>query len=130
MTEETPTFQFALVSEDEKWDRIHSIFNGGYVQKPTVGRIVHYTHAALVGDNGEGFPEIDLVTHAALIMSVGEGYNAFLHIHPARTRRKVFGSVDEYEHNFVEPPLTRTHFDVGTPYSETPKPGHWSWPPR
>lgn len=103
---------------------------GGYVQKPAVGRIVHYTHAALVGDNGEGFPEIDLVTHAAMILSVGEGYNAYLHIHPAMTRLKVLGSVDKYTVNCVEPPLTRNHFDTGTPFSETPKPGHWSWPPR
>lgn len=101
-----------------------------HIQKPSVGRIVHYTHAALVGDNGEGFPEIDLVTHAAMILSVGEGYNAFLHIHPAMTRLKELGSVAEYSHNMVEPPLPRDHYVKGTPFSQTPKPGHWSWPPR
>lgn len=68
------------------------------MQKPTVGRIVHYHNE--VNPN----PLAAIVTY--VFKNPADGMCG-LH---------VFGT-EESDRN-------------GVPFSETPKPGHWSWPPR
>jgi hypothetical protein len=75
-------------------------------QKPSIGRIVHYqSHGS---PNGQHKSE----PRAAIITAVYE-------TPPAP------GAVDLAVLN-----PTGMYFDKGTPFSETPKAGHWNWPPR
>ena len=72
-------------------------------QKPSVGRIVHYHSYGTPG--GEFLPE----PRAAIITEV------------------------EFDAQFVGLAvlnLTGMYFNRRVQYSETPKPGCWSWPPR
>lgn len=70
--------------------------------KPTIGRIVHYQSYGTPG--GEYLPE----PRAAIVTEVdGDGVVGLAVLNP-----------------------TGMFFNRGVPYSETPKPGHWSWPPR
>lgn len=71
-------------------------------QKPTVGRIVHYQP-----DSGDK-------PWAAIVTEVCEGNNVGLMV------CSPFNSLNGWP----------THLEEGFPFSETPKPGHWSWPPR
>lgn len=85
--------------------------------RPTIGRIVHYMTKppSWAAELGHPLPE---VTRAAIITEVGsvawfgeEGREALgvalniFHPHGAEVQQSV-------------------------PFSPTPKPGHWSWPPR
>jgi len=70
-------------------------------QKPSVGRIVHYQ--AYGTPNGE-YPS---VPRAAIVAEVYSD---------TKVKVVVFNP-------------TGLHFN-DSEYSETPKPGHWSWPPR
>ncbi len=72
------------------------------VQKPSVGRIVHYQSYGTPGGEYTSQPR------AAIITAVYE----------------LGGNVDLCILNPTGLFFTR---DVG--FSETPKPGHWSWPP-
>ena len=99
-------------------------------QIPAIGRAVHYhndpkdpevEHLMMWARSSEKPQE--LVTHAATILGdgIGEG-RVYLEI-----KRGVYGSGGLM---FVqEPPFLSGH-EIGVPYSETPKHGHWSWPPR
>jgi len=69
--------------------------------KPTVGRIVHYQSYGT--PNGEYLPE----PRAAIITEI-TGTTASLAV--------------------LNP--TGMFFNVGVQFSENPKPGHWSWPPK
>jgi hypothetical protein len=71
--------------------------------KPTVGRIVHYQ---AYGTPGGEYPS---VPRAAVVTQVGGEDNAV-------------GLA------ILNP--TGMFFNASVPYSEEPKPGHWSWPPR
>ena len=71
--------------------------------KPTIGHIVHYYSA----DDAQG--ACPGKTKAAVVTAVGSETIVDLHVMPAR-----------------EIPYTR----VDVPFSDDPKPGHWTWPPR
>lgn len=71
-------------------------------QKPTVGRTVHYQ---AYGTPGGEYPS---VPRAAIVTQVLDGDKVGLAI--------------------MNP--TGMFFNPEIPYSETPKPGFWSWPPR
>lgn len=83
-------------------------------QPPSIGRIVHYTN---LGDADGKYPPS---TQAALITAVHEA--------PAGTpvESAPSGLIVDL-HIFY-----RTgQFDMqAVPFSETPKRGHWNWPPR
>lgn len=79
--------------------------------KPTVGRIVHY----YMNDNMCVSPAVVLVTNTDVNLDVwpdeipipyGDELSLLVH-----------GLIRDY----------RLH---SVPFSETPKPGHWTWPPR
>jgi hypothetical protein len=78
------------------------------LSKPTVGRIVHYqSHGS---PNGQ---------------------------HKSRPRAAVVTEVPEHWEDIVGRPVslcvlnpTGQYFDQNVPFSEEPKAGHWSWPPR
>ena len=80
-------------------------------QQPSIGRIVHYHSYGSPG--GEFKPE----PRAAVITEVGHNgisYN--------------FEATGEGGLAVLNP--TGMFFNRNVPYSEIPKPGHWSWPPR
>jgi hypothetical protein len=76
--------------------------------KPSIGRIVHYHSYGTPG--GEYLPE----PRAAIITDVVEDSD------------KVHGPVVSLA--VLNP--TGLFFNQSVIYSEDPKPGHWSWPPR
>lgn len=82
------------------------------VQKPAVGRIVHYTSASFGTDYPEG------ITHAAIVIGLASDGNPYLEV-----LRSPLGDApcnwDSYGPD-----------GGGIPFAETPTPGHWSWPPR
>lgn len=74
--------------------------------KPSIGRIVHYQSYGTPG--GEYSPE----PRAAVVTE----------IHPEAGYTMLVGLC------VLNP--TGMFFNRAVPYSEEPKPGHWSWPPR
>ena len=78
-------------------------------QKPTVGRIVHYTPGAFVSGDGVCLP----APQAAIVTKVPEPGFA------------PDGEVDLAVFREDQPWPTRR-----VPYSESPKMGYWSWPSR
>lgn len=70
-------------------------------QQPTVGRIVHYHSYGTPG--GEYLPE----ARAAIITEVTGNTVGVAVLNP-----------------------TGMFFKQDLPYAPTPKPGHWTWPPR
>jgi hypothetical protein len=80
------------------------------VQKPSIGRIVHYHSYGTPQGEYEGLPR------AAVITEVDEDYGP-----SSLLSRRVGLAV-------LNP--TGMFFNQNVPYSEDPKPGHWTWPPR
>lgn len=78
-------------------------------QKPTVGRIVHYQAYGTPGGEYKAQPR------AAIVTDVPEENS------PASHEGRVSLCV-------LNP--TGCFFNQSVPYSATPKPGHWNWPPR
>jgi len=76
------------------------------MQAPSVGRIVHYQSH---GTPGGEYPS---KARAAIITEIGESFDG-----TPRISLCVLNPVGMF-------------FDQYVPYSEEPKPGHWSWPPR
>lgn len=70
--------------------------------KPSIGRVVHYHSYGTPG--GEYLPE----PRAAIITAVSDSTPVGLAV--------------------LNP--TGMFFNTSVPFSEEPKPGHWSWPPR
>lgn len=77
--------------------------------KPSIGRIVHYHSYGT--PNGEYLPEV----RAAIVTEVQEFENS--------------DGVEFYVGLCVLNP-TGMFFNRAVKFSEEPKPGHWSWPPR
>ncbi len=75
--------------------------------QPSIGRIVHYQSYGTPG--GEYLPE----PRAAIITTIAA---------PTATEPDRVGLA------VLNP--TGMFFNASVPYSEDPKPGHWSWPPR
>jgi hypothetical protein len=78
------------------------------MSKPSVGRVVHYHSYGTPG--GEYLPE----ARAAIITAVAAA--------------ELEGATDQVSLAILNP--TGMFFNVDVPFSETPAPGHWSWPPR
>ena len=77
--------------------------------KPTVGRIVHYTPK----DHEDGLTRTG--PWAGIVTEVFED---------SRARLQLFTPITQFEE-----PVWGEMPGVYK-YSETPKPGHWNWPPR
>jgi hypothetical protein len=85
-------------------------------QKPSVGRVVHYqSHGS---PNGQHKSE----PRAAIITAVYPDPST-------APEGQAFGPASPTVDLCVLNP-TGMYFDRATPFSETPKPGHWNWPPR
>lgn len=85
-------------------------------QQPTVGRIVHYSTTGWNTFEGEPLRDVGKVL-GAMITEVKDDE----------------GHVDldiRYPKSVCEEHITEEQVTVGYPYSETPRPGHWNWPPR
>lgn len=82
--------------------------------KPTIGRIVHYQSFGTPG--GEHLPE----PRAAIVTQVRTVDRACAGEPPA--------PVEVASLCVLNP--TGMFFNTDVPYSPTPKPGHWNWPPR
>lgn len=94
-------------------------------QKPSIGRIVHYHHETPVGLRKE--PVMVLKTFPAIITDVKDS-TALVQNEPGiammptiEVGLQIFGC-----YYGQDPMPARESY----PYSETPKAGHWSWPPR
>jgi hypothetical protein len=83
--------------------------------KPSIGRIVHYHSYGTPG--GEYLPE----PRAAIITDVPE-------LLPEQPNSGPEGYVPAVHLAVLNP--TGLFFNQNVHYSEEPKPGHWSWPPR
>jgi hypothetical protein len=69
---------------------------------PTIGRVVHYQSYGTPGG------EFQSLQHPAIVTEVhSDGVVGLFVINP-----------------------TGQYFTREVPFSETPKPGHWSWPPK
>lgn len=79
-------------------------------QQPSIGRIVHYQSYGTPG--GEYLPE----PRAAIVTEV----------QPAN----VFDPPEVPNVALCVLNPTGIFFSFAVPFSEDPKPGHWSWPPR
>lgn len=78
---------------------------------PTIGRVVHYRSYGTPG--GEYLPE----PRAAIVTEVTSAQ-----LTPGADPEQVVGLC------ILNP--TGMFFNQRVPFSEEPKPGHWSWPPR
>jgi hypothetical protein len=72
--------------------------------KPSIGRIVHYQSYGSPGGEHQSLPRAAVITE---VLSEDTNTVSLCVLNP-----------------------TGQYFDRGVPYSETPKPGHWNWPPR
>lgn len=77
--------------------------------KPTVGRIVHYQAYGTPGGEYQSVPR------AAIVTAVPEANHA--------------DATENYVGLCILNP-TGMFFNTRVPFSATPKPGHWNWPPR
>lgn len=82
---------------------------------PSVGRIVHYQSYGTPG--GEYLPEPRAAVITAVPEYSSEGPNAGGEGYVPGVSLCVLNPTGLFFNEFVK-------------YSETPKPGHWSWPPR
>lgn len=77
--------------------------------KPTVGRIVHYQSFGSPGGEHKSLARAAVITET-------QAENPEI-ADPTTVGLAVLNPTGQY-------------FNRNTPYSEEPKPGHWSWPPR
>lgn len=78
------------------------------LQTPSIGRVVHYHSYGTPNGEYQPRPRAAMITDVAV-----DGA----------------GVVNERVSLAVFNP-TGLFFDVAVPYSDEPKPGHWTWPPR
>ena len=83
--------------------------------KPTIGRIVHFH--AWRGGPPDGDPALD--TYAGIIVAIRSYLNA--------ATGEMMPSTDVDLCTLGPNSVYHNH---AVPFSETPKAGHWSWPPR
>lgn len=76
------------------------------MNEPSIGRIVHFTD----------YENTSQRTYAAIVTAVPFENNP--------------GGMRACLGVFIGVPGRDMMWTGATPYSETPKPGHWSWPPR
>lgn len=74
-------------------------------QKPSVGRIVHYYDGLTAKEP----------PNAAIVCAINDNGTVDLYVLPPHIWK------DEHD---------RAHYEENVPYSETPKIGCWTWPPR
>lgn len=79
------------------------------MQTPSVGRIVHYQAYGTPGGEFKPLPRAAVVT---------------------LTQAEDPGIADPMTVGLCILNPTGQFFNTAVPYSETPKPGHWNWPPR
>ena len=79
------------------------------MQSPTVGRIVHYQAYGTPGGEYTSVPRAAVVTEVPEQDATQEG--------APRVGLCVLNPTGQF-------------FNRSVPYSETPRPGHWNWPPR
>lgn len=82
--------------------------------QPTVGRIVHYQAYGTPGGEYASVPRAAIVTEVAGPRDPEEAQNGEGYPHVGLC--------------VLNP--TGQFFNRSVPYSETPRPGHWNWPPR
>ncbi|AXH67914.1 hypothetical protein J4T99_gp118 [Mycobacterium phage Bromden] len=85
------------------------------IQKPAVGRIVHYQSYGT--PKGEYLPE----PRAAVITAIPE-------LLPEQPNSGPEGYVPSVSLAILNP--TGMFFNEYVPYADEPTPGHWNWPPR
>ena len=83
-------------------------------QKPSVGRVVHYQSYGTPNGEHKSLPR------AAIITAVREDMGQASSIGP--------GDGSGVDLAVLNP--EGMFFNRGVWFSETPKPGHWNWPPR
>lgn len=76
-------------------------------QKPSIGRIVHYHSYGTPGGEFKSEPRAAIITELARVEETGEPVVGLCVMNP-----------------------TGLFLNRGVSYSEQPKAGHWSWPPR
>lgn len=85
--------------------------------KPSIGRIVHYTN---LGDKDDRYPP---TVQAAMVTGV--------YPDPNPTHDPSAGSNVGVMHADLHIFYRTGQFDMlAVPHSDTPKRGHWNWPPR
>lgn len=85
-------------------------------QTPTVGRIVHYQAYGTPGGEHASVPRAAIITNVVTLRSM--------------TPSSPVGDTFEYIVSLCVLNPTGMFFNERVPFSETPKPGHWNWPPR
>jgi hypothetical protein len=81
-------------------------------QKPSVGRIVHYQSFGTPGGEYTSQPRAADITQ----------------VHETHADGLPFAGTPDVGLCIKNP--TGLFFNERVPYSDTPKPGHWNWPPR
>ncbi|AMM44276.1 hypothetical protein KITKAT_13 [Arthrobacter phage Kitkat] len=85
-------------------------------QQPSVGRIVHYSTKGWAAVEGSPLNDVGKVIPAVITEVKDEEGHVDLHL--------------LYPHSVGEEWVTHSEIHTGYPYSETPRIGHWNWPPR
>jgi len=105
-------------------------------QSPTVGRIVHYTSRGSTDGHFRPEPRAAIITEVSTSTEPGEDYlgerhDGERHWSEYANAEVEDDRVDEYVVTISLCVLNPTgmFFDEHVEYSETPKPGCWSWPP-
>lgn len=102
-------------------------------QQPTVGRIVHFHAGHEITDTirQRTYPSNYPVDQplAAIITEVNPNLDTLLAVKQSAHPEKPTGIV-RLDVRYPGAEDLRPHYGPFYPYSETPKPGHWTWPPR
>lgn len=107
-------------------------------QQPSIGRVVHYESRGSKDGHFRSEPRAAIITAVHWSDQVrGEDWQGetqwpktyFSHVEQADVDEdEVPSYISSVSLAVLNP--TGLFFDEYVPYSEVPKPGHWSWPPR